>query len=992
MKLFRNPTAEYRGTPFWSWNTKLNFPQLRRQIDQFKKMGFGGVHIHARTGLATEYLGDEFMSLVKKSHEHLKKRKMLTWLYDEDRWPSGFAGGIVTREPTFREKTLLFTKKRDDAIGTLLAQYAVSLENGRLTSFRRISTRDAASREIWIAYLRTATPDSWFNHQTYADTFNRAAIARFIEVTHEKYRKLLGKDFGKTVPSIFCDEPHFTKKQNLARAEEPRDVVLPFSDDFVETFQQTFGRDLLDDLPELFWDRADGAPSLTRFQYHEHTAERFAKSFGDQIAAWCGKNNLALTGHMLSEATLFGQTRAVGEVMRGLRSFQLPGIDMLEDKIELTTAKQAQSVARQNGREGVLSEMYGVTNWTFDFAGHKRQGDWQAALGVTVRVPHLAWVSMAGEAKRDYPAAIGYQSPWFEEYKLVEDHFARVATVMTRGRPIVRVAVIHPIESFWLKWGPVDHNGEEWKRREAQFRNLTEWLVFGGIDFDFVGEASLSPSPGSSSNDKSRGKFKVGQMEYDTVVVPDLLTIRATTLEALRRFHDDGGKVIVLGDAPPLVDAQTSNAAQHFGAPIEFTSEALLAALEPFREIDLTSKDGNRTTTIAHQLRSDGKHRNLFLCNTDRARPVDDVQIRLYGRWRVDELNTLNGKQREVGATLDGDQTIIPWSFDAHGHALFRLSPGTPKSISREKDSNLQINEIRGPVPISLSEPNVLLLDQAEWKLNDDRKWQPIEEILRLDNLARTTLNLPTRGGRNAQPWTDTAPDPVVGTLHLRFTIRCDVAVKKPTLAIEQTHPISVSLNGKRVTAQPNGWWVDESIQTILLPSLSKGQHRLEFSIPMRRRTNVEWCYLLGDFGVAVRGRSARIIAPPRKLKFGDWTHQGLPFYAGNVTYHCDTVGQNRDTTLSVRFENPLVVVHMNGKRLGPIAFAPYELSLGKIKGKRRIDITAYGNRHNAFGPLHHTKRDLTWVGPAAWRSSGEWWSYDYHFKPIGVMGAGCRS
>ncbi len=78
---------------------------------------------------------------------------------------------------------------------------------------------------------------------------------------------------------------------------------------------------------------------------------------------------------------------------------------MLCDRREFTTAKQAQSAAHQFGYPGVLSELYGVTNWDFDFRGHKLQGDWQAALGVTVRVPHLSWVSMGGEAKRDYPAS-----------------------------------------------------------------------------------------------------------------------------------------------------------------------------------------------------------------------------------------------------------------------------------------------------------------------------------------------------------------------------------------------------------------------------------------------------------------------------------------------------------------------------------------------------------------------------------------------------------
>lgn len=95
---------------------------------------------------------------------------------------------------------------------------------------------------------------------------------------------------------------------------------------------------------------------------------------------------------------------------------------MLYDSRELNTAKQAQSVVHQYGREGMLSELYGVTGWEFDFRGHKLAGDWQAALGVTVRVHHLTWTS-------------------------------RLNTVLSRGKAVVKVGVIHPIESYWLYWG-----------------------------------------------------------------------------------------------------------------------------------------------------------------------------------------------------------------------------------------------------------------------------------------------------------------------------------------------------------------------------------------------------------------------------------------------------------------------------------------------------------------------------------------------------------
>ena len=110
VSFFQNPTSEYRGTPFWAWNGKLSKEELLRQIHVFKKMGLGGFHMHVRTGMDTPYLNEEFMDFVKFCVDVAEKEEMLAWLYDEDRWPSGTAGGRVTAgKPENARKTLMLT-------------------------------------------------------------------------------------------------------------------------------------------------------------------------------------------------------------------------------------------------------------------------------------------------------------------------------------------------------------------------------------------------------------------------------------------------------------------------------------------------------------------------------------------------------------------------------------------------------------------------------------------------------------------------------------------------------------------------------------------------------------------------------------------------------------------------------------------------------------------------------------------------------------------
>ena len=112
-ELFENPTPEYRGVPCWAWNDELDKNELLWQIVQLKAMGFGGFHMHTRAGMATQYLGPEFMELIQVCNQKAKDEGMLAWLYDEDRWPSGFAGGYVTKNLKFRQKFLEFTVTPD---------------------------------------------------------------------------------------------------------------------------------------------------------------------------------------------------------------------------------------------------------------------------------------------------------------------------------------------------------------------------------------------------------------------------------------------------------------------------------------------------------------------------------------------------------------------------------------------------------------------------------------------------------------------------------------------------------------------------------------------------------------------------------------------------------------------------------------------------------------------------------------------------------------
>ncbi len=1009
---FDNPGSLYRGAPFWAWNNKLDADQLKRQIDCFKQMGLGGFHMHPRTGMDTEYLSDEFFSMIKACRDHAEATGMLAWLYDEDRWPSGAAGGIVTRDERFRARHLLFTPtpyaaegRAGDAHqnstaggnryenGELLATYEIELTGGVLTAYRRLGDAENADegKATWYAYLETAMPSPWFNNQTYVDTMSPKAMKRFIEVTHERYAEEIGESFGKSVPAIFTDEPQFVHKNALARAEDQSDVVMPWTPDLAETFQIAYGGDILDHLPEVFWELPDGAASAWRYRYHDHVCERFTQAFSDQIGDWCEAHGIALTGHMMNEPTLHSQTISLGETMRCYRLFQIPGIDVLCDEMEseYATAKQAQSAAHQYGRSGVLSELYGVTNWDFDFAGHKRQGDWQAALGITYRVHHLSMVSMAGEAKRDYPASISYQSPWYKEYPVVEDHFARVNSVLMSGSPEVKVGVIHPVESYWLAWGPAEQTAAERQERDENFVNLIKWLLYGFIDFDFISE-SLLPE---QKNEPKQGGFAVGEMEYEVILVPGLRTMRSTTLKRLEEFATGGGRVIFTGEIPNLVDAEPSDAPAALAArcqSIAYARTRVLSALEPARNVKLVNGQGVQVTHCLYQLRREGEDRTLFICNTNKEQGQYGLTLDLKGEWKVALLNTASGTEEGLAAKYRNGHTRLACDLEPHGHLLLHLAPGRSEAGAGLQAATVtEVGRLAGPVPVTLEEPNVLLLDSAEFKIGEGGDWRSRRHLLEIDPILRDELGMPTVDGHMAQPWTDREPVAHAAFVHLGFRIESRVDVAAPRLALENAGNTRILLDGQEVEVHITGHFVDEAIEVVNLPALSASTHTLELIVDYNRKTYIEWCYLLGDFGVELRGGKAVITEPVRELAFGDWTQQGLPFYAGNLTYHCSLPVSGEDLTLrTARFAGPMVKVEVNGEAL-PLAFAPYRARLGAASTGDTVDITVFGNRVNAFGQVHSTvAKGNFWYGPQSWRSKGDQWADEYQLRPMGLLTA----
>ncbi len=405
---FQNPKNEYRAKPFWAWNGELKKEELLRQIDIAQEMGFGGFFMHSRTGLATEYLGEEWFELTNACADYAKKKGMEAWLYDEDRSPSGTAGGMVTKEPKNRMRHIRMergvTDVTEEQIRDALAAFLIREENGVLKSYTRVYSVEEAAEgdgELVLFFSEEMACSSFYNGYTYADTLNKETTQCYIEKTHAKYLEHCGERIGTSIQGIFTDEPHRGGLMtSFGQGADSGEYHVPFTPKLPKRFQESYGYDLIAHLPELFLCTNPEHIAKIKWQFVELVEEMFLENFAKPIDAYCRENGMILTGHILHENNLTSQTAMSGSMMRYYVHMEYPGIDFLgQDERCYWIAKQLQSVARQFGKTMLLSELDGCTGWQMSFEDYKKIGDWQALYGINLRCPHLSWYTMEGQAK-----------------------------------------------------------------------------------------------------------------------------------------------------------------------------------------------------------------------------------------------------------------------------------------------------------------------------------------------------------------------------------------------------------------------------------------------------------------------------------------------------------------------------------------------------------------------------------------------------------------
>jgi hypothetical protein len=242
-RTFAKPSREYSSGPLWVWNDRLTPEQIRSTIRDMASQQVKQVYVHPRPGLMTPYLSDEWFALWNVALDEAAKLDMNVWIYDENSYPSGFAGGFVPELMPESRGMGLSIKEAAEAPkwdNDLVAAHRVVGDGVEDVTAKVRDGGDAGSGPFLVSTIVRSGNSGWHGDRCYVNLITPGVTEKFLEVTLGAYDKHVAAQYGKRIPGVFTDEPNIRPAGGF-----------PWCPDLPEQFRKQWGYDLVAALPGL---------------------------------------------------------------------------------------------------------------------------------------------------------------------------------------------------------------------------------------------------------------------------------------------------------------------------------------------------------------------------------------------------------------------------------------------------------------------------------------------------------------------------------------------------------------------------------------------------------------------------------------------------------------------------------------------------------------------------------------------------------------------
>ncbi len=951
---FVNPPREYSTGPLWVWNDMMTDEQVVSTLRDLAGQGIRQAFVHPRPGLMTPYLSDEWFRLWKVALKEAKQLDMNLWIYDENSYPSGFAGGFVPDAMAESRGQGLATREQKDAPELTDEMVAVYALDGR--EYKNVTEKMKAGEKLGegkylVVSKRLADRRPWYGGKFYVDLLRPGVTEKFLEVTLEAYRREIGEEFGKRVPGSFTDEPRLSPAGGHH-----------WTDDLPEVFERRWRYSLVDNLPSLF--EAVGDWKRVRHNYFQVLNELFIERWGKPYYEYCEKNGLEFTGHYWEHE--WPKCMFVPDNMAMYAWQQRPGIDTLMNQYSedvhgqfgnVRAVKELASVANQLGRRRTLCEAYGAGGWDLRFEDMKRIGDWLYVLGINTLDEHLSYVTIRGARKRDHPQSFSYHEPWWEAYHVTAGYFTRLSAALSGGEQVNKILVIEPTTTAWMYQADAEHS-EHLKKVGDGFQELVVELAKAQVEYD-IGCEEIIGQHGSVEG----SLLKVGKRRYETVVLPPLTeNLNSKTMELLEAYVKGGGEVLCCGECPVLVDGMESNRGKTLSKNVwwrEVGAGTVAGILSSESNDGFAIRRGRDDKGILYHHRrriEDGEI--LFLVNTS----IDSgssgtIESSMYG---VERWDAETGKILPYAFETTDDGIRADFDLAPCGSLLLFLSKEARESAEADGQKSSKVGPA-GLVHIRRVMPNVLTLDYVDVTAGGETRTNSY--------FYRASEFVFEKHGLGQNPWDSevqfrdeliSKKFPADSGFEATYRFRIEKKVPKPLyIVIERPDLYQITCNRKVVAASEGSWWLDKAFGKVDITSAAKrGDNAVTIkAAPMTMYHELESAYVLGDFALKAAD-SGFVIVPDKGLKLGRWDEQGHPFYAGGVSYTQSFNISKVNGEYYVRLPSwygSVAKVVVNGEAAGYIWHQPWEPEVTEQMkaGRNSIEVIVIGTLKNTLGPHH---------------------------------------
>lgn len=900
---------DYRPLPFWSWNDTLDSTRLLRQIEWMHSVGVGGFFMHARGGLLSEYLGENWMKCCDACCDKAAELDMDAYMYDENGWPSGFVGGKLLENEQNRDRYL--TQSVGEYDENAFVSYEITKEN-----LLRADKAEKGKRYLNV-YCHTAVST--------VDVLNPDVVEQFLNLTHRKYKERYGKNFDRKLKGFFTDEPQYFR-WNTA-----------YTPMIAEYFRTVYGEDVLDGLGLLFAEK-QGYEAF-RYKYWWGMRTLFLRNFAQKLYNFCDENNMRLTGHYVEESSLGGQMMCCAGAMPFYEFEHMPGIDWLgRGIVGEMPAKQVGSAAAQTGKNRILTESFGCCGWDVTPRELKKILDAQYLDGVNVLCHHLMPSSEYGQRKRDYPQHYTPLNPWIKRhFKAFNDHYTRLGALIGNSTEVVNVCVLHPITSAYIDF---KHNNEAFGLQEldTQFHNETEMLAGMHIPHHYVDE-ELLVRMGSADN----GKLVCGKCAYDYVLIPSVKTMAESTLALLRKFVATGGKLLFMGSTPTLLE----------GKPYDFSALQSNCTLDRVRAAQPYRIDNKQLRSSLRKLpEGDWIH---VINSTDKEQSFT---------LAMPDVNSV--RELDLDTLTFSSPLPLTRSLRAGQSALLFPCADAPAA----KQPNKPLVSLSGTQRIAAVSENTYMIDSARFAKGDGNfgenkaltdifmqlLTERYEGILQLryefeSNITPAELTLyvedmNTRSveinGKTVHKKGELADEPMVWTFDAAPFVKVGKNEITVTLNYYQDESVYYALFGEGVT---------ESLRNCMVYN-----------------TALESVYLSGDFGVFPTGLKKGqtdatvlcdgFVLDAKKTELRDFITDGYATFAGEITLESEIDCPESGCLLEIGGRWQTAEIEINGKRKTLLFDTAADISDMAHAGKNTVRVTLITSLRNLMGPHHYAPQD----------------------------------